>query len=95
MYWNRESSTPNQYNIEAPIVQSARIISVSDIHDPANDVLHRLRQQQEDNHGTSVQLVAVGGNGGIDDFDIQALQQIQPNIIFMSHPKVPTDTCNH
>ena len=84
MYWNRESSTRSQFDdtITAPIVQSARIISVSDIHDPANDVLHRLvKEDSNNNKDNPIQLVAMG-----EDFDIQELKRIQPNVIFMSHP---------
>ena len=88
MYWNRESLTRSIFDaVAAPIVQSARIISVSDIQDPANDALHRLGSNStKEDKDNSVQLVAVGGNGGIQDFDLEALKLVQPNVIFISHP---------
>lgn len=79
-YWNREESTPKAYNLDAPIVQEARIISLSDPNDVSNDRLHTGELPE------GSELLQIGTK--LDDFDIETLKQQEPNVLFVSHPKV-------
>lgn len=69
-----------KYHSVAPIVRKAKIISLSNPDDDANSRLH---------HGTlpeGTSLLAIGTK--LKEFDIEKLQKEQPNVIFVSHPKV-------
>ena len=79
-YWNRETSAPREYPTSAPIVEEARIVSLSDVNDDANDVLNKGILPE----GAS--LVAVGGC--MNDFNLDELKMVEPNVIFVSHPMV-------
>jgi hypothetical protein len=68
------------YHSVAPIVRKAKIISLSNPDDDANARLH---------HGTLPEgtcLLAIGTK--LEEFDMEELQKEQPNVIFVSHPKV-------
>jgi hypothetical protein len=70
-FWNRETSQPKQFDQSFPITKEAKILSLTDIGDDANDAV---------NKGTLPEgahpLVAIGVS--IDDFDINVLR------VFMS-----------
>jgi hypothetical protein len=68
----------NSFSDAAPILRQCRIVSLSDVNDPANDGLHFGELPQ------GAELVAIGTKR--DDFDIQHLQNIKPNVLFVSHP---------
>ena len=86
-YWNRETSEPQQYDKSKPIIQTAKIISLSDINDPANDLINKNNNK---NLPDGAQVVAIGSS--IIDFDLQNLKQIQPNVIFVSSVRNARDT---
>jgi hypothetical protein len=74
------SHAVRNYHSVAPIVREAKIISLSNPDDDANSRLH---------HGTLPEgtcLLAIGTK--LEEFDIEKLQKEQPNVIFVSHPKV-------
>jgi hypothetical protein len=68
------------YQSVAPIVRKAKIISLSDPDDDANSRLHHGALPE----GTC--LLAIGTK--LEEFDIETLQKEEPNVIFVSHPKV-------
>jgi phosphoglycerate dehydrogenase-like enzyme len=81
--WNRETSKPLDFDIDAPIIQEARIISLTDPKDPANDPVNdAAKNPSELPNGAS--LLAIGSS--LKDFDLEALQAQEPNVIFVSHP---------
>ena len=72
-YWNKSSVPDNA----GPIQRQAKIVSLSDPNDDANSALH---------HGElpdGVKLLAVGST--VEDFDVPALKEEAPNVIFVSH----------
>ena len=77
-FWNREDSVKQNFGKDKPIVKEAKILSLSVHDDPANDLLHKGDLPE----GSS--LLAIGGT--MDDFDIPHLQQLKPNVLFVSHP---------
>jgi hypothetical protein len=89
LYYNREtwkktadnSSRSFSSDSTKPIVKHARILSLADPRDPANDPLH------QGDLGECATLLQVGTCW--DDFDIPRLQQdaTSPNVLFVSHPQ--------
>jgi hypothetical protein len=79
-FWNREESAPKAYSLDAPIVQEARILSLSNPDDPANARLHKGELPE----GAS--LLQIGTK--MEEFDIEELKKQNPNVLFVSHPKV-------
>ena len=79
-YWNREESKPQSYPMEKTIVKKAKIVSLSNADDPANAPLHKGRLPE----GT--ELLAIGST--LEDLDMEKLKREQPNVVFVSHPKV-------
>lgn len=84
--WNRETSKPQDFDVNAPVIQEARIISLSDPKDPANDPVNDAAKDPSAQvlpEGAS--LLAVGES--LEDFgDLNALKAQEPNVIFVSHP---------
>lgn len=74
-YWNRETSLPQDFDSNALITRPARIVSVSDPSDGANEQLSSELPEQ-------AQLVAVGST--LNDFDIESLRRRQANVVFVS-----------
>jgi len=77
-FWNREESSKQNFDKNKPIVKQAKIVSLSDANDPANDPLHKGDLPE----GSS--LLKIGSK--MEDFDIPALQKEEPNVLFVSHP---------
>lgn len=63
---------------EKPIIREAKIVSLSDPHDDANSALHNGELP------AGARLLQIGTK--FDEFDIDALQKEEPNVIFCSHP---------
>ena len=81
--WNRETSKPRDFDTTAPIVQEARILSLTDPNDPANDPVNKaLHDPSQLPKGAN--LLAIGTC--VEEFDLEALQAQQPNVLFVSHP---------
>ena len=80
LYWNREESPKQSYNMNAPIIKQAKIISLSAPDDDANVAVNTGPLPE----GAS--LLAVGTS--MDDFSLEQLQQQEPNVIFVAHPEV-------
>lgn len=81
-YWNQS----NRRNYQTAITREAKIISLSSPDDDANSRLH---------HGSlpeGATLLAIGTK--LDDFDLDELTKAQPNVIFVSHPKVNATVIN-
>lgn len=74
-YWK---GGKNSFSDAAPILRKCQIVSLSDVNDPANDGLHFGALPE------GAELVAIGTKR--EDFDIQHLLNIQPNVLFVSHP---------
>jgi hypothetical protein len=81
LVWNSYDTTkpPTTTIIALPIVRTAKIISLSNVSDPANAPLHDAGNLPE-----GAELLQVGAV--VADFDIPALQQAGVNTIFVSHP---------
>ena len=77
-FWNRETSREGEYS--GKIVKEAKIICLSDPADPDNERLY------SDDLPQGSKVVAIGSS--IVDFDILTLREQQPNVVFVSHPKV-------
>lgn len=81
--WNRETSKPFDFDVGKPIVEQARIISLTDPNDPANDPVNdAAKDPSELPEGAS--LLAIGSS--LEEFDLDALKAQEPNVIFVSHP---------
>ena len=78
-YWNREESLRQNFSKDIPINREAKIISLSNEDDPANDPLHKAKLPE------GATLVGIGTK--IDEFDIDKLQKEKPNVLFVSHPQ--------
>lgn len=76
-YWNRETSARGAYDHDAPIIKPAKILSLSEPLQGANQALHTGPLPD----GAS--LLAVGTK--MEDFDLAALRQQEPNVIFVGH----------
>lgn len=86
-YWNNPSNKQRNYQTTTAITREAKIISLSNPDEDANSRLH---------HGTLPQgatLLAIGTK--LDDFDLDYLKKEQPNVIFVSHPKVNKQKQKH
>lgn len=69
------------YDETKPIIREARIISLSDIHDPANKALNEaVKDPSKLPMGAS--LLAIGGK--VKEFDLETLKQQKPNVVFVS-----------
>jgi hypothetical protein len=79
-YWNREDSTVGDFSSNGPIIKEARILSLSNADDPANAPLHKGELPE------GAKLLAIGTT--LEEFDIEALKQQEPNVLFVSHPQV-------
>jgi len=91
-YWNREDSVPRAANlpnnsgtsststITNTVRKAAKIICISDPNDDANAILHA-----ENSLPDGAMVIARGITP--DDFDYDALRQVNANVIFVSHPK--------
>lgn len=81
--WNRETSKSQDFDESSPILQEARIISLTDPNDPANDpVNNAIHDPSQLPEGASV--LAVGHR--LDHFDLDYLREQEANVIFVSHP---------
>ena len=81
IYWNREESTRNAFSSSnKPVTKPARIISLSDPNDDANDPFHKAASLPE-----GATLLKIGGF--IKELDLEFLKSQEPNVIFVSHPK--------
>ena len=78
-YWNREESLPQNFSKDIPISREAKIISLSNGDDSANDPLHKAKLP------VGASLVGIGTT--IDEFNIDQLQKEKPNVLFVSHPQ--------
>lgn len=76
-YWNREDTKPSTF--ECPIVQHAKILSLSNPDDPNNAPLHKGTLPK------GAELLAIGTS--LDQFDVEMLKAAEPNVLFVSHPK--------
>jgi hypothetical protein len=72
-YWKT-----NKTDEASPILRKCHIVSLSDAKDPANGSLHHGELPE------GAELVAIGTN--LEDFDMEHLKSIQPNVLFVSHP---------
>ena len=82
-YWNRETSKPQDFDTSMPITEEARILSLSDPDDTANDPVNKaLHDPTLLPEGAKV--LAAGAS--IEDFDWKELQKQKPNVVFVSHP---------
>ena len=79
-YWDVSTRSKKVSNETRKIVKEARILNLSDPDDNANSELH------SNNLPEGARLLASGTS--FADFDIESLSQKQPNVIFVSHPKV-------
>ena len=79
-YWNRENSKHGE-GYAGEIIKDARIVCLSDPGDRDNEALYRGGNNLPE--GSSV--LAVGAT--LEDFDLAALKDAQPNVVFVSHPK--------
>ncbi|CAJ1933366.1 unnamed protein product [Cylindrotheca closterium] len=77
-FWNREDSAKQNFDMTKAVIKQAKILSLSDANDPANDPVHKGDLPE----GCS--LLKIGSK--IEDFDIPALQKEEPNVLFVSHP---------
>lgn len=77
-YWNREDSIPGNFAKDKPVCREAKIISLSNPDDPANNLLYKGDLPE----GSS--LLAIGTN--VDEFDMTKLKEEKPNVLFVSHP---------
>jgi phosphoglycerate dehydrogenase-like enzyme len=81
--WNRELSKPQDFDLQAPVIRNARILSLTDRNDTANDPLNdALADPTILPHGAS--LLGIGGS--IEELDMDKLKQQAPNVVFVSHP---------
>ena len=80
-YWNRETSPSESYTASKPIINSARIVCLSDPNDKNNEILY---------NGSSLpdgsKVLAVGTS--LDDLDLEMLKREKANVIFLSYAKV-------
>ena len=79
-YWNRENSKHGE-GYSGEIIKEARIVCLSDPDDKDNQALY----EGGDNLPEGSSVLAVGAT--LDDFDLAALKEAQPNVVFVSHPK--------
>jgi len=77
-FWNREESAKQNFDQNKSLVKNAKILSLSNEKDPSNDPLHKGDLPE----GSS--LLAIGSK--MEEFDIPALQEEKPNVLFVSHP---------
>ena len=82
-YWNRETSKPRDFDATAPIVQEARILSLTDRNDSANDPVNKALQDPTV-LPKGANVLAIGAS--LEDFDISKLKEQKPNVLFVSHP---------
>jgi D-isomer specific 2-hydroxyacid dehydrogenase, catalytic domain len=75
-YWK---AGKNSFSEASPILRKCQIVSLSDAKDPANGGLHNGDLPQ------GAELVAIGTK--LEDFDMEHLKSIQPNVLFVSHPQ--------
>ncbi|CAB9503572.1 Glyoxylate/hydroxypyruvate reductase [Seminavis robusta] len=81
--WNRELSKPQDFDVTAPIIREARILSLTDPHDTANDPVNDAAKDPSLlPEGAS--LLAIGTC--LEEFDMDTLKPQEPNVIFVSHP---------
>jgi hypothetical protein len=76
LYWSRYLIKDERETL-LPVIQSAKIISLSDPNDPTNDVLHRGPLPD------GAQLLQIGTK--LTDFDIPQLVAAGANTVFVSH----------
>lgn len=79
-YWNRETSKHGE-GYSGKVIKEAKIVCLSDPDDKDNEPLYRGGDKLPE--GSSV--LAVGT--ALEDFDLEALKEAQPNVVFVSHPK--------
>jgi len=77
-YWGKPQNSTNFD--ESSIIREARIISLSDPYDDANEALHCGEELP-----AGAKLLEIGTK--TNDFDMDALQKQEPNVIFVSHPQ--------
>ena len=82
-YWNRETSRPKDFDATVPIVQEARILSLTDPDDSANDPVNKAHQDPTV-LPKGANVLAIGASS--EDFDIPKLKEQKPNVLFVSHP---------
>jgi phosphoglycerate dehydrogenase-like enzyme len=80
-FWNREEFTRRSYEIDAPIIKEARIIALSSPGDKSNEPIWT-------DLPAGAKIVAEGTS--IDDFDLDQLASLEPNVIFLSAPQPKT-----
>lgn len=61
-----------------PIVKPAKILSLTDVKDNANDAVNSGKLPE------GATLLGIGAT--LDDFDVETLKKEKPNVIFVSHP---------
>jgi phosphoglycerate dehydrogenase-like enzyme len=76
-FWNREEFAQRSYKEDSPIVNEARIISLSSPGDPSNAPIHEALPD-------GAKIVAEGSK--MSDFDFDHLSSLEPNVIFLSAP---------
>jgi phosphoglycerate dehydrogenase-like enzyme len=76
LYWSRDLVKDERETL-LPVIQSAKIISISDPTDPTNDVLHRGPLPD------GAQLLQIGSK--VTDFDMAQLLAAGANTVFVSH----------
>ena len=87
-YWNRETSKHGE-GYSGKVIKEAKIVCLSDPDDKDNEPLYRGGDKLPE--GSSV--LAVGT--ALEDFDLEALKEAQPNVVFVSHPTCILFPCAH
>jgi phosphoglycerate dehydrogenase-like enzyme len=92
LFWNREaaaaattaaSSPSKSQQHPQPIVKRAKIISLADPNDKANEPLHKLlKLQNENDDDEGFELLQIGTCLG--DFDVPALNDAKANVVFVA-----------
>jgi hypothetical protein len=78
-YWKRVNQSLISKDAP-PVIREAKIISLSDMDDPANAALHKAKNLPE-----GAKLLAVGTK--LEDFALDELRAQAPNVLFVSHPQ--------
>jgi len=76
-YWGKPQNSKNLD--ESSIIREARIVSLSDPYDDANETLHSGELP------AGAKLLEIGTK--TNEFDLDALRKQEPNVMFVSHPQ--------
>jgi len=79
LFWNRELSKGQAFDKLSPVVKEARIISLTDSSDDANNPINTGSLPK----GSKV--LAIGGS--VEELDVNMLREKEANVVFVSHPK--------